>query len=579
MYYCQEFGVFVVGSGGGALTAANRAHDLGFTVLVIEKTNLYGGTTARSGGGCWIPNNEDILQKDSPDAALTFLKSCTEGRVPESKLRAYIENAVKTVAYLRDHVGVRFLTHPTYPDYMPGPGALPGGRTMFPETFDRNALGSELARLRLDGATVFFGRYSVPAHVSVAMLRRAPGWMLKFARQVMRYWLDIPQRLRSKDDRALNNGVALIAGLRKGLIDRDVPLALETPLLDLLAENGRVVGAVVRHKGREITIKTRNGVILGAGGFEQSQELRERHLPKPTNRAWSLTPEGANTGDALRAAMAIGAATEFLDLVWWAPTMKITLPDTGAETSVTLMIDRAFPGSITVNQLGKRFANESLSYNDFGCAMLQDNEKTGGASLPAWMIFDTAFRRIHPSGAMLPASVMPDHKLPRDWLGKVYYRAQTLRELAQQIGIDAQVLEETVDRFNGFAATGVDEDFQRGSNAYDHFFGDENVKPNPSLGPLKTPPYYAIPMNLGDIGTKGGLKTDEFAVVLDQNGDPIEGLYAIGNTSAAVTAASYPGAGATLGPAITFGFIAANHLSSVRRLQDVTPAAELMQAQ
>ena len=560
----QKFDVLVVGSGAGALIAANRAHDLGLKTLVIEKEAVFGGTTALSGGGIWVPNNEAIRDKDSPEKALIYLKACTEGRVPEAKLRAYVENCSKAIAYLRDSVGVRLTSYPNYPDYL---GHLPGalsGRTMFPETYDSTLLGGELQYLRPTGplGAPLFGRYNPPLTVSIGMLRQERFAFVGIASAILRYWLDIPQRLKTKRDRNLVGGQTLVAGGRKGLLDRGVPLALETPLLRLVREEQRVVAAVVRHRSKEITIKVRYGVILAAGGFEQSQELREKYLPKPTNRLWSITPEGGNIGGALDAGMAVGAATEFLDLVWWTPTMRITDPGTGAEMSVSLMMERAYPGSLSVNRLGRRFVNEAQSYNDYGHGMLTDNKKTRGATIPAWMIFDSTYRKKYTAGALPPGFMTPDRKLPSEWLDKVYFRANSIGELADKINVDSATLEATVHRFNGFARTGMDEDFHRGESTYDRFFGDKHVKPNPSLAPLRTPPYYAIPVNLGDLGTKGGIKTNEFASALDQQDRPIEGLYAIGNTSGAVTAASYPGAGATIGPAITFGFIAANHLAA-----------------
>ncbi len=549
--------VLVVGSGAGGLLAANRAHDLGLKVVVIEKSPYFGGTSSVSGGALWIPNNDFIRHRDSRAAALDYLKACTHGLVAEEKLLAYIDNAPETVRYMAKSVGLVYRSHPDYPDYYQDRPGATTGRTMMPDTQDAAALGPELENMR--PAMGLFGRYSMPMLKGIDLVRRMPFWQLTLVKMVVGYWLDWPWRLKSVRDRRIDGGPGLAAGLRIGLLRRNVPVLLKTGLVRLTRSEGRVTGAVAVRDTREVTIRARKGVILAAGGFERNPELRARYLPQPDARL-SNAPEGMNVGDALTAGLEVGAAAEFLDFAWWTPAMRIPRPDVGGDAHIGLFLDRGHPGSVCVNQQGRRYVNEAISYNDFGYAMLAEHERTG-AAIPSWLVFDAVYRRNYNVASIMPASIMPDRRLPPDWIDNVFYRAGSLAELAVKIGVDGATLADTVDRMNRFAASGVDEEFGRGGNLYDRFFADRRKKPNPCLGRIAKPPFYAVRVVLGDIGTKGGLKTNADANVLDEAGRPIPGLYATGNTAGAVTAESYPGAGGTLGPAVTFGFIAANHLA------------------
>lgn len=256
--------------------------------------------------------------------------------------------------------------------------------------------------------------------------------------------------------------------------------------------------------------------------------------------------------------MHIGATTALMDWAWWAPTIAVP----GEEKPRGVFAERAFPGAIVVNSLGRRFVNEAAPYLEFVDAMYQDNQKTDGRSVPSWVIFDGHFRHTYAMGPLMPAQVVPDSRLRKEWLNTVYWKADSLEALAMQIGVDAQGLANTVQKVNGYAQSGVDLDFERGANVFDRYYGDSNVKPNPCLAPLRKGPYYAMRLDAGDIGTKGGLLTNRHAQVVREDGQPIPGLYAIGNCSASVMGTSYPGAGGTLGPAMTFGYIAANHIAS-----------------
>lgn len=560
-----ECDVVVVGSGAGGMLAAIRCHDLHLKPILIEKADRYGGTSAVSGGAIWIPNNPDIGAGDSEAKAMEYLLACTKGEVPREKLDRYIKIAPRMLAYLKT-LGVEYYATPelSYPDYYPDyPGAVPHGRNMLVRPMANGAvLGEEFFRLRESYPEFkLMDRISLDLPEGGALLYRAKGWPKVLARVLWNYYSDRGWRRRTRRDRRLTIGNALIGGLRKAMLDRGIPLMLKTSLTSITTEDGRITGIVADRDGTPLTIVARRGVILASGGFEHSQVLRDEHLDQPTKERWSVTPRDINTGDGLKAALAVGAGTEFMNEAWWAPS--ITMPSRDAPNTtrnLALFFERGFPHSMVVNRLGKRFVNEIRSYHQFGQAMLEDNAATG-ANMPCWMIFDADYRRKYPLGGLLPGSVASDAKLPPEWLDSFLYRADTLEALAAKIGVPATALAETARRFNGYAASGVDEEFARGANVYAQFFGDPKNMPNKVLGPVAKPPFYAVRLDLGDLGTKGGARTDENAMVLDRDEKPIPGLYAVGNVSGSVMGGAYPGAGATLGSAMTFAYVAAANLA------------------
>jgi len=563
----REYDVIVVGSGAGGMTAALCCEAQGLSALVIEKQAHYGGTSAVSGGGIWIPCNDDIPScggTDSPEEALTYLKGLTRGEVPLPRLQAYVRNAVGMVRFMASRFGIRFNAVKKYPDYFPDhPGGKPGYRTMEPVDFDAARLGAELERLPLQlKSTLLLGRISmnqVEAHV---LFTRGPGWIGLMLRMLLRYWLDLPWRFRSPRDRRQVLGQALIASLRHAMLERKLPLWLETGLESLVVENGRVSGVEVVQKGQRLRLKARRGVILAAGGFEANQQMREQYLPKPTSAAWSAAPP-INHGDAIRAGQALGAATAFMDLTWGTPTVV-----TGPGPAFGIFVERALPGSVVVNKAGQRFVNEACPYTEFVYAM-QDEQARSGGGVPCWLVFDATFRRKYPMGPLLPGQMQPDSALPKDWLDRVYYRADTLDQLAAKIGVDAAGLKDTVRGFNECAARGEDPQFNRGGNIFERYYSDPSVKPNPCLGPLLKPPFYAARLDCGELGTKGGLLTDESARVLREDGSVIDGLYAVGNCSAAVMGRTYAGPGSTLGPAMTFAYIAVHEIAKTAGVKGV----------
>lgn len=557
--------VVVIGSGAGALVAALRAADLGLTVIVAEKMHRYGGTSALSGGGLWIPAHGLPGDSDTRENALTYLTALCGREASPARLRAYVDHAAAMLARLIE-AGLSFEVFPGYPDYFPNlPGATTN-RAVFPAEIDGRLLGQDLFTLR-DQPFVFklFNRYTLDLSEAFALSLRARGWQWIIARIMLRYWSDLAMRRRTRRDRRLTMGNALIGGLRKALQARSVPLFLNTRLIKIESDGERANRVVLSRNDVRYTVTARCGVILGAGGFEQSQELRDRHFPTRTQTRWSLTPPGANEGDAIAACEGIGADTQFMQYGWWAPTMQLpSISTPNVDSTHQMFLDHRHPHSVCVNRLGRRFVNESCSYDLFGIAMIEDQRRTG-ANIPCWMVFDASYRAKYGCGGIMPAAAMPDRRLPPEWFDQYLYRADSIPALARKIDVDPEALTATVAQMNEAARTGIDPEFRRGEAAYDRYFGDPRMTPNPCMGPIDKPPFYAIRIDLGDIGTKGGLRANEHAQVLDRNGQPIEGLYAVGNCAASPFVNAYPGAGGTLGPAAVFGHIAAEHIAAARR--------------
>lgn len=549
-----EVDLLVVGSGAGALVAAVTAAERGAQTLVIEKTEFYGGTSATSGGGIWIPASHSAEvqgQQDSPEEALTYLTALIGNRVARKKLESFVHRAREMAVHMESVSDLRFNAIP-YTDYHAElPGGKMGYRSHETNTLDARALAPEDFRsLRpTHPSAAFLGFIPWTTLEAAPMVTRGPGWFCTLIKVIWRYASDVGQRFRSRRSRFLVFGNAIAGHLKNALNEYGGELWLSSALEELVRiEEGPVLGARVSREERAINVRARQGVILAAGGFERNQQMRDEYLPGDTQAAWSGGQEG-NTGDAIRAGIAAGAAVDLMDEAWWAPVIKVEAEDRGRP----LFYERALPGCIIVDQGGHRYTNEARSYDVVGKAMI-DASLEGRKTMPSWIIFDRRFRMKYPMGPITP--LIPDSLLPRA-VRETFITADSVGALASEIGIAPEVLEATVRRFNGFATAGVDEDFQRGEAAYDQYYGDQNVKPNPNLAPIQRAPLYAVPVYPGEIGTKGGLLTDEHACVLDRSGGRIEGLYAIGNNAASVMGAAYPGAGSTLGPAMTFGYIAA----------------------
>jgi 3-oxosteroid 1-dehydrogenase len=558
MQFDKSVDFLVVGSGGGALASALTARLHGADVLVVEKTSLYGGTSANSGGNIWIPNSHHTNASPSPDSrdkALEYLLACVGDDVPQPTLEAFVDGAPRMLKFLEERSHVRFEAR-GYTDYYPElPGGKPEGyRTHEPMPMHGRHLGRSLATLRLPHHSMtVLGRYTFTNAEGTDLLTQAPGWKLTMLKMMARYWLDVPGRLQGPRPRFLTGGNALIGRLKRSLNDLEVPVWLDAPMVELIESGGRVRGIVIERNAQRMAIEARKGVVLGAGGFEHNREMRERYLPHPTSADWSASQTG-NTGDPIRAGMNIGAATSLMEHAWWIPV--ICAP--GVDRPWALFAERSSPGQVMVARNGLRFSNEALPYLESGASMYQANGASSPA-VPSFIVFDAEFRRKYPLGCFAPSTVFPDEKLPAAWEGTVYFKAESIDGLARKAGIDPAGLAETIRRNNEYARTGKDLDFHRGESRYDRYYADQRVKPNPCLAAIGKPPFYAVVTYPGDIGTKGGLVTDENARVLHQGGSVIEGLYAIGNSASCVMGRKYPGAGATIGPCMTFGYIAARH--------------------
>jgi 3-oxosteroid 1-dehydrogenase len=537
----DEVDVVVAGSGAAGMTAALTAAHLGLSALVIEKAGSFGGSTARSGGGIWAPGNSVLRAAgvaDTPEQARAYLAHVAEG-VPAARREAVLAHGPEMLGLVLAKTPVRFAWVPGYADYYPeAPGGLAAGRSIEPVPLDgRRVLGGELAHL---------ARPYLPSPVAITQaeyrwlsLGRHPRGIRAAARVAGR-----AARARLLGQRTLSMGQALAAGLRAGLAAGDVPVWLDTALADLVVEDGRVTGVHATRDGETVLIRARRGVLIATGGFERDEQMRRRYQRGPIGTEWTTGAAG-NTGDGIRAGLDLGAATGLMDDAWWGPS--IALPG----GPYFCLAERSLPGCVLVNGAGQRFVNESAPYVDAVHAMYEADTPEN-PHIPAWLIFDQRYRDRY-----VFAGLPPHRPLPRRWYaaGSVV-RADDLAGLAQAAGVDADGLVKTVARFNEFAAAARDEDFGRGDSAYDRYYGDPR-RANPNLAPLARPPFYAVKIVPGDLGTKGGLRTDERARVLSEDGTVIEGLFAAGNASEAVMGRSYAGAGATIGPAMTFGYIAA----------------------
>jgi len=550
--------VLVVGSGAGGMVSAITAHDGGASTMIIEKDNQYGGSSARSGGGIWIPNNH-LMQadgvEDKPEDILTYLKSVIgeaigDGVESDERLQAYIDNAPEMFKYLCNKTRLKAHRIAEFPDYHPQMPGWSKGRIVESDLFDARPLGDEIGTLHKCVSEGIMGRFHMTILESVAALKKQPGWKNVLIKRMAKYWLDLPWRFKSKRSRDLGLGLALIGTLRLSLMDRKVPLWLSSPARELIEEGGRVVGIVVeRENGLKERVRVNKGIIFASGGFEGNTPLREKYLPNPSNAKWACGSP-ANTGDSIAMGQAVGAKLDYMNRVCWMPVDLIP----GKPGGHSLVTERSLAGTILVNKNGKRFCNEALPYINCVEAMYA-NDNPKGETVPCYLIFDADFRKKYPFGPALPGT--PDAMIPEGYLEI----GNTLEELAEKLGIDAEGLKGTAAKMKEYAKTGVDLDFQCGGNEYDIWWNDGSYEPNPCLGPVAKGPFYGTRIYPGDLGTSGGLKTDPDARVLNEQMEVIPGLYATGNCSAGIIAGTYPGPGCTLGPTMTYGYIAAKHLT------------------
>jgi 3-oxosteroid 1-dehydrogenase len=553
MMWDKEVDILVVGSGAGGLLSALVASEHHADVLVIEKESEWGGTSATSGGGIWIPASDQAREagfEDSVDDAFKYVRALSKDNVPDANIRAFVTQAAPMLRWMGEKTDIIYCAFP-YPDYhAENPGGSPTGyRTHMPLPMDGKVLGKDVETLRFASpAASLFGYLNWHFDETYIILFRAPGWWWHLTKSLARYWFDLPFRFKSRKDRRLTLGNALVGGIRMALNKRNVPVWLNSPMQELIEEKGAVTGAVIRHEGKTVRIRARKGVILAAGGFDKNAAMRMDNAPLYQNTLYSGGTAG-NTGDSIRAGIGVGAETLNLQSAWAAPVFYVPGEDRGRLCT----IERALPGCLMVNQKGERYLNEAASYHIVGQKMAKRAAEHNDAS-PSWFVFDHEYRHKYPVGPLMP--IMPDW-FQRGEVQSVLKKGRTLDDLAQAMGVEANALSATIQRYNDNAAKGEDPDFHRGEAAYDKMYGDPRVTPNPCLRPLSKGPFYAMPIYPGDIGTNGGLMTDDRARVVDTKGRPIPGLYAIGNNAASAMGESYPGAGVTIGPALTFGYIAA----------------------
>ena len=544
--------VVVVGAGGAGMAAALRAASLGLDTVLIEKSNYFGGNTSRSGGGIWIPGNYALkaagqVEPGDLERSKEYLDSIVGDVVPKIRRDTYLERGPEALEFIRDTTPIKLTWVPEYSDYLPEhPGGRPRGRSVEPLPLDGRVIGDELSHLHPPYTKAPANMVVLQQDfrkISLGMRTiKGPLTMLKV----------LARRIKAilRGEKLYGMGNALTIAMRKGLQDANVPVLYDTELTGLVETDGRIAGVRVQRGDEQRVVLARRGVILGSGGFESNQELREKYLPRPTDAGWT-TGSQFNTGGGHVAGLEAGAAVDLMDDAWWGPT--IPLPG----RTWFCLAERNLPGSIIVNAGGQRFMNEALPYVEATHEIYKAHEK-GPDAVPAWMVFDQRYRNRY-----LFAGLGPRQPFPGRWYkhGTVK-KAASIEALAAEIDVPPAGLASTVERFNGFAASGVDEDFHRGESAYDKYYSDPTVKPNCSLHTIDQGPFYAVKIIPGDLGTKGGLVTDERARVLREDGSVIEGLYAAGNVSSAVMGNTYAGPGATIGPAIVFGYLAAEDIAA-----------------
>jgi len=556
----ESVDLLVMGSGAAGLTGALRAAHLGLSVLIVEKSEVWGGSAAMSAGAVWVPCSKQMSAaglEDSADDAVRYLAAVTHGEIDEARLRSFVTDSNRMVDWLAANTHVTFTSLVDYPDYNTDvAGARPGGRSLEPDAFDAAELGEDFRTLHQPYAgTLILGKFLMQIPEARQLLMPGLKPKLALAYGFAKYATRFRSRKRFGRDPYLTMGQALTGRLRRSLIDRKVPLWISASISALITEGDRVVGAEIERGGTTVRVEARRGVLIAAGGFERDLAMRKSRQRAPIGVEWTVGHVG-NTGDGIRIGEQVGGKldTDQMSEAWWSPTL---VAPTGPSV---LVIEKSLPHSIFVNQSGKRFVNEASNYNDIGIAMFdaEENDPEQG-TVPSWMIVDATYRKRFIIGPVGPGQVMPDRRLPEalkpgnGWL----HRADTLRALAADVGIDPDALEATVKRFNASARTGTDVDFGRGKTANDLYYSDPRVTPNASLGPVETAPFYAVQVFPGDLGTRGGLVTDTANRVLRDDGSVIAGLFAAGNSASTVMGKSYPGAGATLAPAMLGGFLAA----------------------
>lgn len=568
-----ECDVLVIGSGAAGLSAAVTAAHHGLEVVVAEKEPLLGGTSAWSGGWLWIPRNPlavDEGQIEEPDAPEQYLREQLHRDELDARQRAFLAHGPAMVEFFRRHTAVQFHSGSRMPDMHDGPGAVLGGRSLCAQPFDGRRLGEWIEKLRPPLDLISLAGMGIAGGTDLTHFldaSRSPRSALYAAGRLLRHFRD---RLLHGRGLHLVNGNALVARLLRSALDLRVSLLTEAPVRRLLERDGRVVGALLDQRGRPTEIRASRGVVLACGGFPHDRARIAQSFPHaPDGRGHHSAAPPSNTGDGLRLGEAVGGrvADDLAHAGAWAPVSRVPRRD-GSTGSFPHLMERAKPGFLIVRRDGRRFANEADSYHDLMNALFAATPP--GEAAVAWLIGDRRARSRYGIGAVRPFP-FPDSP----WLGNGYLkRGDSLAELARQCGIDSEQLAASVARFNRHAARGEDPDFGRGASPYNRAQGEPRHGPNPSLGELAHGPFYAIKLVPGSLGTFAGLRTDACARVLDQDERPIAGLFAVGNDMASVMDGHYPSGGITLGPGMTFGYLAGLALAGKSRSASQTVVAE-----
>lgn len=553
--------VLVVGTGASGMATAITAASQGLKVLVVEKEARFGGTTARSGGWLWIPGTRLAREQgiQEPDgAARAYLQHEATTHFDAARVDAFLEYGPKAIDFFTQNTCVQFDMPAVFPDYhAEATGGQPGGRSMVTRPFDGRELGPRIKHLAppLPELTVFgmmLGSGPEIKHFMRAF--KSPTSFAYVVRRLSKHAMDVMGNGRGM---TLTNGNALAGRLAKAAMDLDIPVWLSSPVTKLVVEYDGVSGALVQHEGKTVKVTATRGVVLACGGFPHDVERRKQLFPHaPTGKEHYSPSPASNTGDGLKLAEAVGGHVDgtIPHAAAWVPASVTTRSD-GSKGVMPHFIDRAKPGVIAVTPKGVRFANEGNSYHDFVQAMVAACH--GEKEVSAWLLCDHKALRAYGLGCVAPAPLPIGRHLRSGYLQS----GNTVAELAARIGVEPSVLEATVSAFNDTARRGEDPAFGKGSKAYNRYQGDALVTPNPCLAPLENGPYYAIRLVIGDIGTFAGLQTDDRTRVLNAAGQPIKGLYAVGNDAASIMGGNYPGAGITLGPALTFGYVAGMELA------------------
>ena len=535
MSFDLDTDVLVLGSGACGLTAAVAAADAGARVTVLERSDQIGGTSAISGGIVWVPNNhlEPALGiADSREQALAYLESLSLGVMDMELATAFVDRAPEVIRFLEERTPLRFHIAENYPDYHPErPGGLPGGgRSLDPDMFSFALLGEWATRIRRAGTDLHPQAPIQRITLTEGLEKRVPR-------------AEVLAERASRDERG--RGEALVGALLRGCLDREVEVRTGVRARELVRDGRAVIGVCAEEGGRDVVVRAR-AVILATGGFEWNAELVRAFLRGPLIGPAS-PPD--NEGDAVVMAMEAGAQLANMSEAWWMPTIPIPGDGVGKPLYRICLAERTLPGSLIVNRRGKRFVNEAANYNDIGRAFHTfDPTHFSFGNAEAWLVFDDTYYGKYPLAGFAPRASKPAGFL---------FTGASLDDLARAIAVDADAFVATVARFNEFAAKGEDPDFQRGRSAYDHYNGDRRLpRPFTTLGALARAPFHAIKLVAGALGTKGGPKTNTSAQVLDPRGRVIPGLYAVGNAMAGATGLVYGGAGGTLGPGMTYGYIA-----------------------